>query len=164
MNPISYLIWLQNKRLPVSASTTPEIRHVSVLKAAGLVEASIVGPADSRGRYWPAVEAVVLRITDHGLDVIREHLMPRCSTSAVPVDEGKVAVMYLRSIEDGPFPVRVEDSNAVRHLVLLKAAGYVEANFSETHRLADDDRGRSAHATILCITPLGRGELEALRH
>ncbi|MEZ2299981.1 hypothetical protein [Variovorax sp. RCC_210] len=163
MNPISYLVWLQKERLPVSASTTPEIRHVSVLKAAGLVEASIVGPADSRGRYWPAVEAVVLRITDHGLDVIKEHLTPRCSTSAAPVDKEKVAVMYLRSIEDGSFPVRVEDSNAVRHLVLLKAAGYVEANFSETHRLADD-RGRSAQATILCITLLGRSALEASRH
>lgn len=162
MNPISYLIWLQKKRLPVSASTTPAIRHVSVLKAAGLVEARIVGPADSGGRYWPAVEAVVLRITDHGLDVINEHLKPACAISAAPIDEEKVAVRYLSSIEDARFPLRVEDSNAVRHLVLLKAAGYVEASFSETHRLADD-RGRSAQATVLCITPLGRSALQASR-
>lgn len=163
MTPISYLIWLQNRRLPLSASTVHEMRHVSVLKAAGLVEASIVGSADARGRYWPAVEAVVLLITDHGLDVIREHLAPRSTTSAAPGHEEKAAVMYLRSIEDSQFPLEVWDSTAVRHLAVAKAVGYVEATFSEIHHLAND-HGRRQQATVLRITQTGRIALEASRH
>jgi hypothetical protein len=159
MEPIPYLIWLRGKSLPLAVSTPQETRLVSMLKAAGLVEATNLAPANAQGRHWPAAEAVVLCITDQGHEAIARHVAMRGSTATpqkhMPLD-------CLRSLEHSAFPLRVEDPNAINSIAVLMAAGFVEATLSGAPACGDAQEC-SNQALVLRITELGRAALERNR-
>ncbi|RST50574.1 hypothetical protein EJI00_11150 [Variovorax sp. DXTD-1] len=63
--PLSFLVRLQHEKLPVRVAEPEEIRHVSVLSAAGLIDAHI--PAlHPTVRYASPRLVTVVRITDEG--------------------------------------------------------------------------------------------------
>jgi hypothetical protein len=67
---------------------------------------------------------------------------------------------YLRKIEKADFPLRVEDSNDINNVAVLKAAGLVEAELEEVP--SGDPAERCEVAVVRRITPLGRAMLERL--
>lgn len=65
--PLTFLMSLQHVPLPKKVVTPEDIRHVSVLKATGLIEAEIAPALDGSGKYKNARNAIVTRITREGL-------------------------------------------------------------------------------------------------
>jgi hypothetical protein len=65
--PLSYLMSLQHASLPKKVVTLVDVRHVSILKATGLIEAEIAPALDGSGTYKNARKAVVMRITEDGM-------------------------------------------------------------------------------------------------
>ncbi|QGW84880.1 hypothetical protein GOQ09_04165 [Variovorax paradoxus] len=63
--PLSFLVRLQQEKLPVRVAEPEDIRHVSVLSATGLIDAHI--PAlHPTARYASPRLVTVVRITDEG--------------------------------------------------------------------------------------------------
>jgi hypothetical protein len=62
-----FLLRLQHVELPMEIVRPEEIRHVSVLKATGLVEAEIAPAIDPTGKFNMARTAVVTAITPDGI-------------------------------------------------------------------------------------------------
>ncbi|KQX31956.1 hypothetical protein ASD05_27880 [Variovorax sp. Root434] len=67
---------------------------------------------------------------------------------------------YLRKIEKADFPLRVEEANDINNVVVLKAAGFVEAEMENVP--SSDPAERFEVAVVRRITPLGRAALERL--
>ncbi|KQW54153.1 hypothetical protein ASC92_22755 [Variovorax sp. Root411] len=67
---------------------------------------------------------------------------------------------YLRKIEKADFPLRVEDAHDINNVMVLKAAGFVEADMEEMP--SSDPAERCEVAVVRRITPLGRAALERL--
>jgi hypothetical protein len=65
--PLTFLMSLQHVPLPKKVVTPEDIRHVSVLKATGLIEAEIAPALDGSGKYKNARNAIVKRITKEGI-------------------------------------------------------------------------------------------------
>ena len=68
--PLSFLMSLQHVSLPKKVVSPEDIRHVSILKATGLIEADIAPALDGSGKYKNARNAVVTRITEAGMSEI----------------------------------------------------------------------------------------------
>jgi hypothetical protein len=158
MDAVGYLAWVQHRTLPMKVSTSQEIRLVSALKVAGLIEARMEPAPDAKGRLWPAAEATIFSITEEGLNVLWEYATEKraalgrlFSGSGMPID-------YLREIADAPFPNRVEDKSSIKKILSLKAAGFLEATVSypDGNNISDE----SVAALVLRITPLGRKALD----
>ncbi|WP_207309863.1 hypothetical protein [Variovorax paradoxus] len=62
-----FLLRLQHVELPAEIVGPEEIKHVSVLKATGLVEAEIAPAIDPSGKFNMARTAIVTAITDDGI-------------------------------------------------------------------------------------------------
>jgi hypothetical protein len=67
-----FLLRLQHVELPMEIVEPEEIRHVSVLKATGLVEADIAPAIDPSGKFNMARTAVVTAITPEGIAEITQ--------------------------------------------------------------------------------------------
>ncbi|WP_412511225.1 hypothetical protein [Variovorax paradoxus] len=65
--PLTFLMSLQHVPLPKKVVTPEDVRHVSVLKATGLIEAEIAPALDGSGKYKNARNAIVKRITKEGM-------------------------------------------------------------------------------------------------
>ncbi|MBT2332549.1 hypothetical protein J7E49_01295 [Variovorax paradoxus] len=68
--PLTFLMSLQHVSLPKKVVTPEDVRHVSILKATGLIEAAIAPALDGSGKYRNARNAVVTRITEAGITEI----------------------------------------------------------------------------------------------
>jgi hypothetical protein len=64
--PLTYLLKIAHGRFPLEVTHAPDIRHVSILKATGLVEARISSAVGGGGIYRKAEIAVVFGLTDEG--------------------------------------------------------------------------------------------------
>jgi hypothetical protein len=62
-----FLLRLQHVELPAEIVRPEEIKHVSVLKATGLVEAEIAPAIDPSGKFNMARTAIVTAITEDGI-------------------------------------------------------------------------------------------------
>lgn len=69
---------------------------------------------------------------------------------------------YLRTIEHAQFPLRVESTDDINNIAVLKAAGLVDA---EINGVPGDSTvtGEGEFAVVHGITPLGRKALADLR-
>ncbi|MET3443503.1 ribosomal protein L40E [Variovorax paradoxus] len=65
-----FLLRLQHVELPTEVVRPEEIKHVSVLKATGLIEAEIAPAIDPSGKFNVARTAIVTAITDDGITEI----------------------------------------------------------------------------------------------
>lgn len=136
-----------------------DVRRVSVLKATGLIEASIDPAFDTGGSYRLAQAALVVCITEEGQAEI-DKLRGRSSNdaSARSARAGLEPLDYLRTIERSTFPLRVEDPQEISCIEALKQAGFVDAAISPV--LAWKDRSEPQElAVIRRITPFGRAQL-----
>jgi hypothetical protein len=61
-----FLLRLQHVELPTEIVRPEEIKHVSVLKATGLIEAEIAPAIDMSGKFNVARTAILTAITDDG--------------------------------------------------------------------------------------------------
>lgn len=157
MNPIRYLFWIYHRQLPMKVSTPQEIRLVSALTVAGLVEARMVAAPDARGRYWPAAEATIFALTEEGLKVLFEYIAEKRVASGRLFSGSELPIEYLREISDSPFPLRVEEHSALKNIDLLQAVGFLEATVTRPGRI--DASNGNWTALVLRITPLGRRAL-----
>jgi hypothetical protein len=123
MEAILFLLWLQHKSLPFITSAPKEIRLVSALKAAGLLDATIQTSPDARGRYWPAAGAVILAITEEGHATIANFTGQTTPCAAKDFMGEKMPLEYLRSIRNSPFPLRVEQRKAIHVLNYWRRLG-----------------------------------------
>ena len=64
---LNFLMRLQHLPLPLKVVTPGDIKHVSVLKATGLIEAEIQPPLEASGPYAQPRTATVICITDEGM-------------------------------------------------------------------------------------------------
>jgi len=80
-----FLLRLQYVELPTEVVRPEEIKHVSVLKATGLIEAEIAPAIDPSGKFNVARTAIVTAITDDGVAEITklctERMRPTTTTS-----------------------------------------------------------------------------------
>lgn len=65
--PLTFLMSLQHASLPKRVVIPEDVRHVSILKATGLIEAEIAPALDGSGKYKNARNAIVTRITKEGM-------------------------------------------------------------------------------------------------
>ncbi|MFM9926358.1 hypothetical protein VLK31_25450 [Variovorax sp. H27-G14] len=70
--PLFCLMRLQHARFPLRLERPEDVRRISVLAATGLVEAEFVAPAALRGAYVAPQVVVVTRITEHGLQELKQ--------------------------------------------------------------------------------------------
>ncbi|KQW59716.1 hypothetical protein [Variovorax sp. Root411] len=137
-----------------------DVRRVSVLKATGLIEATIDPAFDTGGCYRLAQAALVICITDEGHAEIH-NLRGRSSTD-LPVPKtaraGPEPLDYLRTIERSTFPLRVQDPREIGCVETLKQAGFVDAAISPALAWKDSSEPQEL-AVIRRITPFGRAHL-----
>jgi hypothetical protein len=160
--PLSYLLHLENARLPMHVTDARDVRRVSVLKATGLIEAAIDPAYDTaQGSYRLAQAALVVCITDEGHAEI-ERLRGREGSGATPKKASKSKLEpldYLRAIERSAFPLRVEDRQEIGCVEALKQAGFVDAVISPALAWKDAGGEPQELAVIKRITPFGRAQL-----
>lgn len=160
--PLSYLLRLEHSRLPMHVTDAQDVRRVSVLKATGLVEAEIDPAFDRGGSYRLAQAALVFQITDEGYAEIASMRSGGRGGAPVPPASAKPKALapfdYLRSIENSPFPLRVESAEEIHCVETLKKAGLVDATVSPvfTRKQSSEPQGL---AVVKRITPLGRVQL-----
>lgn len=78
--PLLFLMSLQHVQLPIRITNPEEIRHVSVLLATGLIEATILARKGALTRYnTRPILATVLSITDDGRSEIAAMGTYHCS-------------------------------------------------------------------------------------
>lgn len=152
MAPIAYLVLLQHKSLPMRTCDRGEIKQISALSFAGLVEASFRLSACADGRYSAADDATVACITDEGHRAIADHLTapgfgPRSGRKVDPPLE------YLKSIQHSAFPLRTEVVPHIHCVSILNAASLVDATIN---RSSGPDEPHANQAVVLRITVLGR--------
>ena len=136
-----------------------DVRRVSVLKATGLIEASIDPAFDTGGSYRLAQAALVVCITDEGHAEIG-NLRGRGRVGAAPkiARAGPEPLDYLRAIERSTFPLRVQDPQQINCIEALKQAGFVDAAISPA--LAWKSSSEPQELTVIRrITPFGRAQL-----
>lgn len=162
--PLTYLLQLEHARLPLHVIGAPDVRRVSILKATGLVEATIEPALATGGSYRQAQAALVTCITDDGhaeIAKLRGRSAPNDESLLKAIRKSLAPLAYLRKIEHASFPLRVEVRDELHCVEALKQAGFIDAairppSASET----DSDTSESPElATIRRITPLGRAEL-----
>jgi hypothetical protein len=71
---LNFLVRLQHVRLPLSIENPEEIKHVSVLKATGLIEAEIHPRFQPGAPYVQPRTATVTCITDEGMAQLHQWL------------------------------------------------------------------------------------------
>jgi hypothetical protein len=69
---LNFLMWLQHVRLPLRIEIPEEIKHVSVLKATGLIEAEIHPRFEPGAPYLQPRMATVTCITDEGMSELHQ--------------------------------------------------------------------------------------------
>ncbi|WP_143098393.1 hypothetical protein [Variovorax sp. OK605] len=154
--PLEYLLQLMHMRLPLGVVNANELRLVSLLKATGLIEAQLWSPGEAKNRYWESSTATVTRITEHGIAELARMSLDLLRSSQDNTARTLTPLAYLRQLEGGAFPVRVEDRAAIGSIALLKAAALLDATISSVSPLYPDN---PQQALFLRITPLGREEL-----
>ncbi|SEK17176.1 MULTISPECIES: hypothetical protein [unclassified Variovorax] len=154
--PLEYLLQLLRTRLPVDVIDANELKVVSLLKATGLIEAQLASSGAAKNRYWGSSGATVTRITEHGMAELARMSLDLLRSSQLDNGRSLTPLAYLRRLESGTFPVRVEDGAAVSNIVLLKAAALLDATIGPISPVYPDN---PQHALVLRITPLGREEL-----
>lgn len=75
--PLFCLMRLQHARFPLRLERPEDVRRISVLAATGLVEAEFDTPAAGKGAYVAPQVVVVTRITDHGLQELKQFVGER---------------------------------------------------------------------------------------
>ncbi|MFS2206337.1 hypothetical protein ACCD11_17425 [Variovorax sp. Varisp36] len=157
--PLSYLLQLEHARLPMHVTDAQDVRRVSVLKATGLIEASIDPAFDTGGSYRLAQAALVVCITDEGHAEIG-NLRGRGRVGAAPkiARAGPEPLDYLRAIERSTFPLRVQDPQQINCIEALKQAGFVDAAISPALAWKSSSEPQEL-AVIRRITPFGRAQL-----
>ena len=68
---------------------------------------------------------------------------------------------YLRKIEKAEFPLRVDSFNDINNVLVLRAAGLVDADLLTPP--SEDPEQRLEAAIVVRITPVGRVALERLK-
>ncbi|MFS2165552.1 hypothetical protein [Variovorax sp. Varisp62] len=157
--PLSYLLQLEHARLPMHVTDAQDVRRVSVLKATGLIEASIDPAFDTGGSYRLAQAALVVCITDEGHAEIG-NLRGRGKAAAAPrsARTGLEPLDYLRTIERSTFPLRVQDPQEIDCIEALKQAGFIDAAISPALAWKSGSEPQEL-AVIRRITPFGRAQL-----
>jgi len=92
--PLSFLMSLQYVSLPKKVVTPEDVRHVSILKATGLIEAEIAPALDDSGKYKNAHGAIVLRITEDGAAEIQRMRTEESRSKAARQIEGAPPARY----------------------------------------------------------------------
>jgi hypothetical protein len=161
--PLSYLLHLEHARLPMHVTDAPDVRRVSVLKATGLIEASIDPAYDTgHGSYRLAQAALVVCITEEGhaeIDRLRGRDGIDASSRKASKAKNLEPLDYLRAIERSAFPLRVEDRQEIGCIEALKQAGFVDAVISPALAWKDAGGEPQELAVIKRITPFGRAQL-----
>lgn len=70
----------------------------------------------------------------------------------------EMPIEYLMEIENAPFPFRVKEPAAIKHIAVLKALGLVEAEICPPLDLCGRFRDYQS-AVVSCITAKGQEEL-----
>lgn len=137
-----------------------DVRRVSVLKATGLIEASIDPACDTGGSYRLAQAALVVCITDEGHAEIGNLRGRGKAGAAAPkiARAGPEPLDYLRTIERSTFPLRVQDPQEIDCIEALKQAGFVDAAISPALAWKSGSEPQEL-AVIRRITPFGRAQL-----
>jgi hypothetical protein len=157
MDAVDYLVSIHHRSFPLKVSTPREIKWVSALIVAGLIEARVEPVPEAKGRLWPAAEATILSVTEEGLVAIREYFAEkRASIGRLFTGDG-LPIDYLRDIADGPFPRRVEDEISLKKVLLLKSVGFLEATVYDSRALLN--ASSNDFALVLRLTPLGQSAL-----
>jgi hypothetical protein len=162
--PLSYLLHLENARLPMHVTGAQDVRRVSVLKATGLIEAAIDPAYDTgKGSYRLAQDALVICITDDGhaeIDRLRGGEGNGSSASPKKASNARLEPLdYLRAIESSAFPLRVQDRETIGCVEALKQAGFVDAVIGPALTWKAADGEPQGLAVIKRITPFGRAHL-----
>ncbi|WP_409173123.1 hypothetical protein [Variovorax sp. H27-G14] len=151
---------MEHVRLPMHVTDAQDVRRVSVLKATGLIEATIDPAFDPGGNYRLAQAALIVCITDEGhgeIQKLRGGSVADTHAQAQPT-QGLDPLDYLRGIKGATFPLRVEDHEEINCVEALKQAGYVDASISAA--LIWKGSGTPQELAIVRrITPLGRAQL-----
>jgi len=155
--PVAYLLHLMQMRLPADIVDPRELKLISLLKATELIEAEVYTAGSSRPRYWETRAATVTRITENGLAELARMSLDLLRSARRAVGKPISPLEYLSLIENSPFPIRVEGSAAITNIMVLKAAGLIDATITPA---APGHADTVRQALIIRITALGRDELD----
>lgn len=158
--PIAYLLYLMQMRLPAKVIDPHELKLISLLKATELIEAELQTAGSSQVRYLETRAAIVTRVTENGLAELARMGFDLLRAARRAVGKSISPLEYLALIESSPFPIRVEGVAAVTNVMMLKAAGLIDATINLASP-CDPDSAREA--LIIRISALGRRELRRQR-
>ncbi|WP_418126006.1 hypothetical protein [Variovorax sp. 160MFSha2.1] len=154
--PYAYLLELLQMRLPAYVVDRHELKLVSLLKATGLIEAEVYTSGNRKPCYGETTAATVRRITENGLEELADTSRDLLRSTRRTVGNFLSPLEYLCLIADSPFPLRIEGGASIRSILVLKAAGFIDASISP---ISEDYPDVPRQALIIRITALGRDEI-----
>lgn len=151
--PLDYLIKLHHGQLPVTVTSPADLKQISLLKATGLIEATLALSGAPDKAFQRIEAALVQSITDAGKAEITA-ATGHATHGGLPLAGGNtLALEYLRLIEYCSLPISVTEHSVVDSVEALARAGLVDATIETLPRQAPMPGERSAR--VHRITEVG---------
>lgn len=158
---LEYLIQLDHMPLPVTITSPADLKHVVMLKATGLIDATLMPSVAAPKMSNRIAAALVHAVTDAGRAEVDAAVGSRLRVGSERPTKTSSALQYLRLFEHADLPVLLTEERDTHGALALLNAGLIDA-VQEDQRL-DDPHEAGSTVQVLRVTAVGLDYL-ARRH
>jgi hypothetical protein len=158
---LDYLIKLDHMPLPVTITSLADLKHVVMLKATGLIDATLM-PSLSLTRTFHRIDAALVHaVTESGRAEVDAAVGSRLRSKRERLNRNSSALQYLRLFEHADLPVLLTEERDTHGALALLKAGLIDAVQKEQR--ADESTVVRPTVQVLRVTAVGLDYL-ARRH
>jgi hypothetical protein len=150
---LEYLIKLDHMPLPVTITSPADLKHVVMLKATGLIDATLM-PSLSPTRTFHRIDAALVHaLTASGTAEVDAAVGSRLRSKSERLNSNSSALQYLRLFEHTDLPVMLTEERDTHGALALLKAGLIDAVQKEQR--ADEPALFRQAVQVLRVTAVG---------